>query len=68
MMPNFQANFDQLKQANVIPDVDENMLPQAVHEAIGNLTDEEIAVLVNISKNTGSHIYLNKDHSIICGF
>lgn len=67
-MPDFQSNFDQLKKANVIPDVEENMLPQAVHDVIGNLTDEEIAVLVNISNKTGSHIYLNKDHSIICGF
>ncbi|MCA1441689.1 hypothetical protein QN219_14800 [Sinorhizobium sp. 7-81] len=67
-MPGFQPNFDRLKNSNVIPDVEENMLPQAVHDAIENLTDEEIAVLENISKRTGSHIYLNKDHSIICGF
>ena len=67
-MADFQTNFDQLKKANVIPDVQANMLPQAVHDVIGNLTDDEIKVLVNISTKTGSHIYLNKDHSIICGF
>jgi hypothetical protein len=67
-MPNFQSNFDQLKNANVIPDVAENLLPQVVHDAIGDLTDDEIKVLVNISNKTGAHIYLNKDHSIICGF
>jgi hypothetical protein len=67
-MPDFQANFDQLKQGNVIPDVSEDLLPKAVYDAIGNLTADEISVLVNISKQTGAHIYLNKDHSIICGF
>ena len=67
-MPGFQSNFDQLKQSNVIPDVDENMLPQAVHDVIENLTDDEIAVLVKISKQTGSHIYLNNGHIVICGF
>ncbi|CAN7709644.1 hypothetical protein [Rhizobium sp. LjRoot258] len=67
-MPDFQANFDQLKKSNVIPDVEEAFLPQAVHDAIANLTDDEIAVLTNISKRTGSHIYLNKDHSVVCGF
>ena len=67
-MPGFQSNFDQLKKSNVIPDVEENMLPKAVHDAIENLTDAEIAVLVNLSQKTGSHIYLNKDHQVICGF
>ena len=67
-MPDFQSNFDQLKKANVVPDVPMNMLPRTVHEVIGNLTDEEIKVLVNISARTGSHIYLHKDHTIICGF
>ncbi len=66
-MPDFQANFDQLKKSNVIPDVEEAFLPQAVHDAIANLTDDEIAVLTNISKRTGSYIYLNKDHSVVCG-
>ena len=33
-MPGFQANFDQLKKSNVIPDVEENLLPKAVHDAI----------------------------------
>ena len=67
-MADFQSNFDKLKNANVIPDVDENMLPQSVHDVIGTLTDDEIAVLVNIGQKTGSHIYLNKNHQIICGF
>ena len=67
-MPGFQPNFDRLKKANVIPDVQENMLPQTVHDVISNLTDDEIAVLEKISARTGSHIYLNKDHSIVCGF
>jgi hypothetical protein len=67
-MPGFQSNFDQLKKANVIPDLAENLLPQGVHDAIDKLSDDEIAVLVNISNKTGMHIYLNKDHSIICGF
>jgi hypothetical protein len=67
-MPGFQSNFDQLKKSNVIPDVDENMLPKVVHDAIENLTDAEIAVLVNLSQKTGSHIYLNQNHQVICGF
>jgi len=48
--------------------VDENMLPKVVHDAIENLTDAEIAVLVNLSQKTGSHIYLNQNHQVICGF
>ena len=67
-MADFQSNFDQLKKANVIPDVDENMLPKAVHDVIENLTDDEVAVLTKIGQKTGSHIYLNKDHQVICGF
>jgi hypothetical protein len=67
-MADFQSNFKKLKDANVIPDVQEDMLPKAVHDVIGNLSDQEIGVLVNIGQKTGSHIYLNKEHSIVCGF
>ncbi len=67
-MPDFQTNFDQLKKSNVIPDIEGSFLPTPVRDAIANLSDDEIAVLTNISKKTGSHIYLNKDHSVICGF
>ncbi len=66
-MADFQSNFKKLKDANVIPDVQEDMLPKAVHDVIGNLSDQEIGVLVNIGQKTGSHIYLNSDHSIVCG-
>jgi len=67
-MPDFQTNFDQLKKSNVIPDIEESFLPTPVRDAIANLSDDEIKVLTNISQRTGSHIYLNKDHSVICGF
>ncbi|NRQ12798.1 hypothetical protein [Ensifer sesbaniae] len=66
-MADFQTNFNRLKTSNVIPDVDENLLPQAVRDAIANLGDAEMAVLENISKSTGAHIYINKNHQVICG-
>jgi hypothetical protein len=67
-MADFDSNFDKLKQAGVIPDVPEEMLPRNVHTAIGDLTQPEIDVLVNIAQKTGSYIFLHKDHSIICGY
>ena len=66
-MADFQTNFNRLKTSNVIPDVDENLLPQAVRDAIATLGDAEMAVLENISKSTGAHIYINKNHQVICG-
>ncbi|ASY71861.1 hypothetical protein N181_30560 [Sinorhizobium fredii USDA 205] len=66
-MADFQTNFDRLKNSNVIPDVDENLLPPAVRDAIAGLGDDEMAVLENLSKSTGTHIYLNNNHQVICG-
>ncbi|OCP21251.1 MULTISPECIES: hypothetical protein [unclassified Ensifer] len=67
-MADFQSNFDRLKNSNVIPDVDANLLPKAVHDAIANLGDAEMTVLEKISSSTGTHIYLNNNHQVICGF
>ncbi|NUS71099.1 MAG: hypothetical protein HOQ41_22325 [Ensifer adhaerens] len=66
-MPDFQTNFQRLKQSKVIPDVDEKLIPPAVHDAIAGLGDAEMTVLENISKSTGTHIYLNNNHQVICG-
>ena len=67
-MTDFQDNFSKLKQANVIPDIDEGLLPPKMRDAIEGLTDDEIAVLTKISNNTGMHIYLNQGGIVVCGF
>ena len=57
-MPDFQKNFQNLKDAGVIPDVHEDTLPPNVQNVISNLTPDEISVLKKISNATGSHLTL----------
>ena len=65
-MANFQTNFSRLKKDGAIPDIDESVLSPSVRQVIDNLTDDEVNVLIKISKGANAHLALhNKDHRFI---
>ena len=62
-MPRFHDNFKKLKDGEAIPaDVEAMHLSATVRQAIGDLEDPTIKVLIDLAKNTGSHLFLHEKH------
>ena len=63
-MGNFVANFDRLKKAGAIPDTPEDLLPARVRQAIEDMTDEEVDLLIKIAEKTDAFIFIHSKGNI----
>ncbi len=58
----FAANFDALKKGGALPEIDPDHISDHVKQAINDLTAQQLADLIDLSKKTKSHLFL-KDHA-----